>query len=907
MTGDFSALGVLGLRSLRLGVSVAALTSGLIWGGLAHGQTNQSSAPAVSQSRVDPVSGRQLDPEGEVDVASQEADIVVTGTLLRGVAPTGTNVIAVTRDDVLATGAASSNDLLSSIPQVGSFGTVPSGTASFASPVVRPNIRNLGSSGGVTTLVLVNGHRMVGAGVLQTTFDPSAIPPDIIERVEVVPDGGSAIYGSDAIGGVINFITRKRFNGVGASARYSFADDYRGVDGNLTVGRDWGSGSLFVSYAYAWHDNILGIDRDYVHADNRAKGGTDFRTTTCAPGTITAGGISYALPGLVPNTSNLCDSNAYADIYPREQRHSVYAGLTQKLNDNVDFQAMAYWSRRDTTTLSSQSGFTGSILFTNPYFRPIGLSPIQGVALSFADVFGKSATSKARFDSYGVTPSFTVGLGSNWQLRAQANFGESYNVVREQTINSTAATVALAGTTTATALNPYNLAATNPAVLATIADFENFGDATQALAEGRLVLDGSLATLPGGDIRLAVGAEYHFEQLDSRISQDRRNVFTNAINSSSNRDVKSVFAEVLVPVFGAGNGGPGMRSLQISGSVRHDDYSDVGGTTNPKVGITYKPFDDFTLRGNYGTSFHAPSLADTTSTADSRVQVFLFSPYRASNSSPLDILRPMIVIAGGNPDLRPEKAKTWSVGFDWVPKAVPGLVASATYWNVRFTDQIAVPPITSPVLYSDPNYASYYILSPTLAQAQAAAGNLIVTGAPNLASLYLGGTTPYVLFNARRTNLGSVHTDGIDFNVGYTRETGFGSINANVSGTYTLNRESSAVAGGPFSDNLKNGVGRTALVAAVGARVGDLTGRATLNYRGGYPILGLLTQNHVSSFKTVDLFLSYDLGKLLKNTLLTLNVDNVFDQDPPYLDSASGYTNGSTLGRLVSLGIRTKF
>ncbi len=114
----------------------------------------------------------------------------------------------------------------------------------------------------------------------------------------------------------------------------------------------------------------------------------------------------------------------------------------------------AYWSRRDTTTLSSQSGFTGNILFTNPYFRPIGVSPVQGVALSFADVFGKSATSKARFDSYGVTPSISIGLGGNWQLRAMANFGESYNLVREQTINSTAATLALAGTTTATALNP---------------------------------------------------------------------------------------------------------------------------------------------------------------------------------------------------------------------------------------------------------------------------------------------------------------------------------------------------------------------------------------------------------------------------------------------------------------------
>ncbi|MEN3745940.1 TonB-dependent receptor [Sphingomonas sp. HF-S3] len=892
MKGGISARAGVAGRSLRIGVSLATLAGAIAWGGLAQAQSTQDTevpAPKLQE---------QADP--------QASEIVVTGTLLRGVAPVGTNVIGVTRTDVLATGAASTNDLLASIPQVGNFGTVPAGTASFASPVVRPNIRNLGASGGVTTLVLVNGHRMVGAGVLQTTFDPSAIPPDIIERVEVVPDGGSAIYGSDAIGGVINFITRTRFDGVGANARYSFADDYQGVDGNLTLGRDWGSGSIFVSYAYAWHDNILGIDRDYVRADQRSSGGTDFRTTTCSPGTITSNGIPYAVPGFVANTSNLCDSNDYADIYPREQRHSVYAGLTQQLSDSIAFQANAYWSRRDTTTLSAQSGFTGNILFTNPYFRPVDAQPFQSVALSFAGAFGNSATSKARFDSYGVTPSVTVDLGSSWQLRAEANFGQSYNLVREQTINSSAATIALAGTTTATALNPYNPGASNPAVLATILDFENYGQARQELAEGRLILDGNLAALPGGDLKLAVGAEYHFENLRSVISQDRRNVFTNAIRSSSDRDVKSVFAEVLVPLVGAGNGGTGLRSLQLSGSIRHDDYSDVGGTTNPKIGITYKPFEDLTIRGNYGTSFHAPSLADTTSTADSRVQVFLFSPYRAPNSSPLDILRPMIVIAGGNPALRPETADTWSVGFDWAPRVAPGLVASATYWNVRFTDAISVPPILSPVLFTDPNYASYYILSPTLAQAQAAAGNLLITGAPNLASLYVG-TSPYVLFDARRTNLGSIHTDGIDFNLSYARKTGFGSINATVDGTYTLNRDTSGVAGGPFSDNLRNGTGRLALVAGLGGSVGDFSARATLNHRGGYPILGVASQNRVSSFNTVDLFFAYDLGDLLENTLLTVNVDNVLDQDPPYLNSASGYTNGGTLGRLISFGVRTKF
>ncbi|WP_260582477.1 TonB-dependent receptor [Sphingopyxis sp. PET50] len=122
-----------------------------------------------------------------------------------------------------------------------------------------------------------------------------------------------------------------------------------------------------------------------------------------------------------------------------------------------------------------------------------------------------------------------------------------------------------------------------------------------------------------------------------------------------------------------------------------------------------------------------------------------------------------------------------------------------------------------------------------------------------------------------------------------------------------LNRETQVVQGEPFSDDLKNGVGRFFFTASLGGTLGDFTARATLNHRGGYPLLGVPPQTRVSAFNTVDLFFSYNLDDLLPNTLLTLNIDNVLDEDPPFLNNAAGYTNGSTLGRLISFGIRTKF
>jgi len=887
----------MGQLAMRGGLSTLALTMMLAASGIAHAQTPPPN-PRTTESGSDSADNHAI-----------EEDIIVTGTLLRGVAPTGTNVIGINRDTITARGVTSSNDLLAKIPQVGNFGTVPTGTPSFGLPVIRPNIRNLGASGGSTTLVLINGHRGVGAGILQTTVDPSILPPDILERVEVVPDGGSAIYGSDAIGGVVNFITRKRFDGVAANARFGFADDYRSVDASLTVGKDWHSGSLFLAYSYVWHDDVLGIDRDYASADRRAKGGGDFRVTTCAPGNIQAGTSNYALPGLTAGTVNKCDQNAYVDLFPREKRHSVFGSLTQHLDDSVDFTATAYWSQRDTTVKQAQGMLSGTISVLNPFFRSIAGELQQNASISFASVYGNSLTSRQHFESYGVTPSFSFALGDKWQLRAESNFGRSYNQVREAALDTTTATLALAGLIPGAALNPYNLSASSPGALAAIANYENYGDATQELAEGRLILDGALAHMAGGDIRLAIGAEYHYENIASRIAQGAIGAYANARTSHAARDVRSAFGELMIPVFGAENGAPGMRGLQLSASVRYDDYSDQGGTTNPKIGVNYKPFPDLTIRGNWGTSFHAPSLADTTSTSDSRATVLPFSPFLAPGAAPTDPLRSTIVLAGGNPNLKPERADTWSAGFDWTPRAVPGLVANLTYYNVKFKDAIGLAPFTSPTLFTNTNYASFYVLNPTLAQAQARVGSLSVVGAPSITSLYAGPLGPYVLIDARRNNLGAVNTDGLDFNLAYVRTTGFGAINASIAGTYTLNRKSQAIAGGPFTDDLKNGVGRTAFVATLGGRSGGFIASASYNYKGGFPILGVAPQTRVGSFQTVDAFLAYDLGDhgFVKNAMLTLNVDNLFDRDPPWLNSAAAYTNGSTLGRLVTLGIRTKF
>ena len=179
-------------------------------------------------------------------------EIVVTGTLVRGVEPTGTKVIGVDRAAVEATGASTVTQLLQTIPQLGSFNTAqaPVGGGN-TNTTNRPNLRDLAASstnGASTTLMLLDGHRIVGMGVQQTSPDLDTIAPGAIERVEIVPDGGSSIYGADAVGGVINFITRKTFDGVAVDGRVGFADAYKTWDANVTAGTTWTGGGIYASY-----------------------------------------------------------------------------------------------------------------------------------------------------------------------------------------------------------------------------------------------------------------------------------------------------------------------------------------------------------------------------------------------------------------------------------------------------------------------------------------------------------------------------------------------------------------------------------------------------------------------------------------------------------------------------------
>lgn len=884
-----------GGRLLRTGAMAARFLSGIAIGSLVF-----HSAAAQAQDM----------PADETSEPSDQ-EIIVTGTQLRGIAPVGTNVVTMSRENITATGATSANDILTKIPQISSaFGSTPTAPPGGLS-IIRPNIRGLGASGTNTTLVIVDGHRVVGAGVVQSTPDPDIIPPGVLERVDVVPDGGSSIYGSDAIGGVINFISRKSFDGFELNARTGFADNYQTTDVNVTGGKDWGSGSAYVSYAWAHNDAIFGRDRDYVRQVTANQG-------NCRAGTIFANGTSYAITGPDPDTytpgsiSGPCDVTDDVSLWPAVTRHNVFAKFSQNVTDTITFDVRAYYAQRRITHFKGQEANADTSFVTitaaNPFFDPIAGETSQDIRTNYYGVISDKYYN--RLTSWGITPTVTAQFGGDWQLRAMFNYGESRTRTSETQINETAAVANL---------NYYDLASNSQSALAASV-LHNFGKGNQSLVNGRVIADGTLFATPGGNAKLALGAEFYREKVAVATASPTAYGAEDSVPFTRlKRNVKAVFGEIAIPVFGTDNEKPGLHSLTLSASARYDDYSDQGGTFNPKLGLTYEPVDWVKIRGNWGKSFNAPALIDMSGVT---VVVPVPGPVVVGQTAP----GALILIGNRGADVEPQTATTWSLGLELEPPVVPGLNLSATYWNVHLKKEISLlagaavtPDILAAGVYQDPTscvgavtqYSNFSVLNS-------------IPFPPALICALVFQSPTVALLDWRVQNLGEVKTDGFDFNVAYNRPVGSATVFASVAGTYTLNRDRAIVADAPFVDRIGDNVSRLQMIGTLGANIDRLTISASVSHRSGYDLDPIIAanpanpfpkaQSRVGSFTTVDTFLEYKLPTawLDNETSLTLNVTNLFDQDPPFynfpaFDGNSGYTNGSTLGRLVQIGIWTKF
>ncbi|MDB5459912.1 MAG: TonB-dependent receptor, partial [Caulobacteraceae bacterium] len=555
--------------------------------------------------------------------------VEVTGTHIRGAGAGASPLVVMDREDLDRSGYATVAGALNALPQayggLNTEGTVATGAdaqGSNTSYATGVNLRGLGSN---ATLVLVNGRRVGGSGTAGDFADVSSLPSIAVSRVEVLLDGASAVYGSDAVGGVVNVILRRDLEGgeVRASAGTGASDTPREYELGAVLGHNWTGGGMLLAYESYQRDALAAADRSYTaSSDLRPFGGTDHRLAMAFPGNIVAvdpatglSGPYYAIPpgqnglGLTPSAFrtgalNRSDRQTGLDVLPDQRRQSAYLAVHQDLGDRLEISGDARYGFRAARTRIAPQIATFTVRRSNPYFvSPNGAASNQ-IQYSFEGELPNPvirATAESLTTSLGARLQLPRGWAADGYLGFAQEIDEAHagGVVNTAILSEALGNVADRPQTAYSPardgyFNPYTGVAANPAsVMAAIGSgFTNSRTRSQ-VETVNLQADGPLFKLPGGALKLAVGVNARRETFRRAGASYSSTVApVPQIGVSGERKVGAVFAEVRVPLVGPENARPGVALLELSGAVRAEHYSDFGNTVDPKAGIVWAPVED---------------------------------------------------------------------------------------------------------------------------------------------------------------------------------------------------------------------------------------------------------------------------------------------------------------------------
>lgn len=743
---------------------------------------------------------------------TERGDIVVTGTHVRGAPPTSP-VITLTRRQIDESGVTSVEDLMRRLPQNLSAGVdqenfgVPGTGSDITQNGAGINLRGLGQR---ATLVLINGRRVAPSDT-GSFVDVSLIPVTAIDRVEVLTDGASAIYGSDAVGGVVNFILRNDFKGIEPVVQVGTTTEGGGRQllAGVTAGGAWGGGRALLSYEYRDDGPIKAKERDF--------------------------------------TINL---NPDWFLLPQEKRHSLYGTLRQDLTSNLAFDLS-------------------------------GMFAVRHTRRTFFDASQIAIGGDARARSFGGTAALQLRPGGSWLAEASASYYRSRTREQETQAGS----------------------------------LFNLSNTLNAFSDFAVKADGSLLDLPGGAVKLAVGAGVRREHFES--------VFATAVNIPTpviaGRTVSSAYGELNLPLFSSINRRPGIERLTLTAAGRFEHYEQIGSTFNPKIGALWSPLAGLAVRTSYGTSFRAPLLSESAGFYN----VFLF-PIAILYQDP-SLATPGVgaAVIGSNPDVQPERSKSLSAGLDIAPPSIPGVRFSANYYRISFTNRIALPspevdlignPAFAPVVTLDPEVAS-------VADLFAGANQVLDFSGPGFTN---GGATPadvVAVVDDRIANTAETRTSGLDLVLDYGFRLGRDDFRAELNANRAFRFDDKLTSASPWIRRLNtpfNPVGWRAR-AGLSWRRGPVSLVTFLNYTGPYRDDRTLVTRPVRSFTTVDAGLALDGSAThvgwLRRLRLAFNVQNLLDASPPLLVPSPGSSRGigydpvnaSGRGRVVSFQLRASW
>ncbi len=741
-------------------------------------------------------------------------EIIVTGTNIRGVVNPTTPVLQFDRRDIELSGAATVEDFLRTLPQ--NFGSETQLTADSGNPNTSGrngflgNVIDLRGLGAGSTLTLLNGRRMAAVG--STNFvDVSILPLGAIDRIDVLTDGASAVYGSDAIGGVVNFITRKDYEGFEVSARYGTVTDGAKEDFGIGAagGLNWGSGGGVMGVDFLERTPLLISDRDFIDR-------SDLR-------------------------------NPESNFGSEDERLSIAASAYQQFGERVTTSIDVLYSDRSSESQDIDSG-----------------------AIVRSDQEALFVNGQVAFElSVGHSLEFFVDHGQNTN-----EGGESVDDFA-----------------------PRN--------------FEN----RLRVAEGRL--SGQLLTLPGGNASYSLGGAYREEEFTSGI-----------FGFDADRSVEAFYAETLVPIIGSRNALPLVDRLEVSAAVRYEQYSDVGDSTDPRIGLFWGVNDELSFRAAYSESFRAPDL--NTLNRQERYFAFgaplslatAFDPPEPDDRLSLPNAFVLLTPTGGNASLVPEAAETWSAGIDYSPRFLDGFELRLNYFDIAYTNRIDS--LSFLELLQVPAFRSLVDFPPDQTELEAIFRRVDAGSAELLDFTFLssGPVRPedvQVFVNSGMQNVAERDVNGIDVNLEYTRSTDIGQFAANVNASYLLDFSSRIAPTADSAnqiDTLYNPLDFVLRSGVSWSRDG-LTAFLALNYRDGYQDeIQDEFADDIDSWTTWDLSLFYATdgafeGRLLSDVRVGVSVTNMFDEDPPFVETFDSLNfdtaNADPFGRQVTISLNKRF
>ncbi|MEX2126100.1 MAG: TonB-dependent receptor [Woeseia sp.] len=876
--------------------------------------------------------GLAREKQGFKEPAKKLEEIVVTGSRIRG-AESAAPVITVTAEDIDKGGFATVEQLISSWPQnFGGGASQENFTDTLSGQEVRQftgsetsiDLRGLGSD---ATLILVNGRRIAAGGLLGDFTDISGIPIAAIERVEILTDGASAIYGSEAVGGVVNFVMLDNYEGAETRLQVSpdLGADTSDIRFGQVFGKSWRTGGLLLSYEYYEQDNLDASDRaQTANSDLTPFGGDDWSLPGGNPGTIRTGlstdRVWYDIPagqdgtslttadfvGL-PSPQNLRNLRAGLDLRSEQERHSGYVKFQQELSEGADFFFETRFTKHESVARTVQDTFNLNVPDTNPFFvdpTGTGLMTVSFERYTFITDFGPAITT-GDTETYGGTTGVLFDLGvSSWEAELSGSYARSEGSGLRSNATSTAAVAtALAQTDPQLAFNPFGDGShTNPGVLDALRVCCSGNDVVTDVVGFNADFNGQLFELASGPVGVAAGLEYREESLKGRTIDDGSVV----AGIDRGREISAVYAELFVPLVSPKTGRPGMERLELSIAGRYSDYSDFGDNVSPKVGVVWSPSQSLLFRGTYGESFKAPLLSDL-DTADPLTN--------SASYIDLSFAGPPVVPAlfrfGGNEKLTPEEAATWTAGIQFAPTSVEGLNIDLTYFDIVFEDRILAVS-TSLLDVFDPEFAPLVNLTPTQAEIIEIVGSPAYDNSTPPVDI-INGTVPVdAIVDYRRQNFSKWEVSGLDLQLVYSFDSNAGRFDLGLNGSYLFKVNQALLVTLPSLD----------LVSTVRNPV-DFRARGSLSWtKGHWGMSGFLNYTDsyiddesdparsIDSWKTVDFQLTYDTeqrdpSRWLDGLQFALSIRNLFDEDPPFVNRSGGLgfdpANSSAFGQAISL------